>query len=85
MAISAEPDPAMVFDLINSFQRTAALKAAVELEVFSALGEGHSSAADLARRCGATATCAQKGRCGRAFDAEGSGAGKTCCGRAGKA
>jgi predicted O-methyltransferase YrrM len=54
MAISAEPDPAMVFDLINSFQRTAALKAAVELDLFSALGEGHSSVRDLARRCQAT-------------------------------
>jgi 2-polyprenyl-3-methyl-5-hydroxy-6-metoxy-1,4-benzoquinol methylase len=54
MVISAEPDPAMVFDLINSFHRTAALKAAVELGLFSALGERHSSVQDLAQRCNAT-------------------------------
>lgn len=50
---SASPNPSLVFELVNSFQRTAALRAAVELEVFAALGEGNHSLSDLARRCGA--------------------------------
>jgi 2-polyprenyl-3-methyl-5-hydroxy-6-metoxy-1,4-benzoquinol methylase len=54
MTVSSKPDPALVFDLINSFQKTAALRAAVELDLFTALGEGHNTVEDLARRCDAT-------------------------------
>ena len=39
---------------MNAFQRTAALRAAVELELFAALGEGHSTVSELARRCKGT-------------------------------
>jgi 2-polyprenyl-3-methyl-5-hydroxy-6-metoxy-1,4-benzoquinol methylase len=48
------PNPALVFETINAFQRTAALRAAVDLELFAAIGEGHSNVADLARRCACT-------------------------------
>ena len=46
------PSPVHLFETINSFQKTEALKAAVELEFFTAIAEGHATAADLAQRCG---------------------------------
>jgi 2-polyprenyl-3-methyl-5-hydroxy-6-metoxy-1,4-benzoquinol methylase len=54
MPIPIPPNPALVFDFINSYQRSAAIRAAVELDLFAALGEGLSSVSDLARRCGAS-------------------------------
>ena len=39
---------------MNAHQRTEALKTAVELEVFTAIGEGNTTAADLAKRCSAS-------------------------------
>lgn len=46
-----QPSPQLIFQTINSHQRTEALKAAVELEVFTAVGEGNTTAADIAKRC----------------------------------
>jgi 2-polyprenyl-3-methyl-5-hydroxy-6-metoxy-1,4-benzoquinol methylase len=54
MAASEGPNPALVFQLINAFQQTTALRAAVELELFSALEAKPLTAEELARRCGAT-------------------------------
>jgi 2-polyprenyl-3-methyl-5-hydroxy-6-metoxy-1,4-benzoquinol methylase len=54
MPVPEPPNPGLVFETMNAFQRTAALRAAVELDLFSALGEGCSSVADLAGRCQAT-------------------------------
>ena len=34
------PSPELFFDTMNAYQRTAALKAAIELDLFSAVGEG---------------------------------------------
>lgn len=48
----SEPNPGIVFDLINSHQRTAALRAAVELNVFGALGKEGATASAVAQRCG---------------------------------
>src|SRR4030095_433582 len=39
---------------INAHQQTEALKAAIELEVFTAIGAGNTSAADIAKRVGAS-------------------------------
>jgi len=39
---------------MNAHQRTEALKAAIELEVFTAIGEGNATAADIAKRCQAS-------------------------------
>ncbi len=47
------PSPAIFFDTVNAFQRTEALKAAVELDLFTHLAGGHRTAADLAAACGA--------------------------------
>src|SRR5258708_6699449 len=46
-----QPSPALFFETINSYQKTASLKAATELEVFTAVGEDNTTAQDLARRC----------------------------------
>jgi ubiquinone/menaquinone biosynthesis C-methylase UbiE len=46
-----QPSPQLFFQTINAHQRTEALKAAIELEVFTAIGEGNATAADIARRC----------------------------------
>ncbi len=48
------PNPGLFFDTINSYQRTAALKAAVELEVFTGIGEGKISSQALAERAKAS-------------------------------
>jgi len=50
----ASPNPGLVFDLMNSFHKTVALRAGVELGLFAALGEGLSAPEELARGCGAT-------------------------------
>jgi ubiquinone/menaquinone biosynthesis C-methylase UbiE len=46
-----QPSPQLFFQTINAHQRTEALKAAIELEVFTAIGEGNTTAAELAKRC----------------------------------
>lgn len=48
-----QPSPQLFFQTVNAHQRTEALKAAIELEVFTAIGEGNQTAADIARRTGA--------------------------------
>lgn len=52
--MSGGPSPALVFDTLFAYQRTAALRAAIELDLFRSLGEGPLDAAALARRCGAS-------------------------------
>lgn len=46
-----QPSPQLFFQTINAHQRTEALKAAIELEVFTAIGEGNTTAAEIANRC----------------------------------
>ncbi|MCM3904663.1 MAG: methyltransferase domain-containing protein [Pyrinomonadaceae bacterium] len=48
-----QPTPHLFFQTANAYQRTEALKAAVELEVFTAIGEGKTSALEIADRCSA--------------------------------
>lgn len=50
-ATSAQHSPELVFETLNAYQRTAALKAAIELDIFTAIGEGANSAAAIAKRC----------------------------------
>ena len=45
------PSPALFFETMNAHQRTAALKAAIQLEVFTAIGEGNATAPSIAARC----------------------------------
>jgi hypothetical protein len=46
-----QPSPQLFFQTINAYQRTEALKAAIELDVFTAIGEGNATTAELASRC----------------------------------
>jgi ubiquinone/menaquinone biosynthesis C-methylase UbiE len=49
-----QPSPQLFFQTINAHQRTEALKAAIELEVFTAIGEGNTTPAEIAKRCQAS-------------------------------
>jgi len=46
-----QPTPQLFFQTVNSYQRTEALKAAIELEVFTAIGEGNAAVPEIAKRC----------------------------------
>jgi ubiquinone/menaquinone biosynthesis C-methylase UbiE len=48
------PSPELIFDTINAYQRSAALKAAVEIDLFTAIGEGSETAPQIAGRCRAS-------------------------------
>lgn len=50
-ASSLQPTPERIFDITNAFQQSAALKAAIELDVFTAIAEGNVDSAGIARRC----------------------------------
>jgi ubiquinone/menaquinone biosynthesis C-methylase UbiE len=44
------PSPEIIFELINSYQKSAALKGAIDLELFTAIGEGNTTVKALAER-----------------------------------
>jgi len=46
-----QPTPQRFFDAVNAYQQTEALKAAIELEIFTAVAEGNTTPATLASRC----------------------------------
>ncbi|PYQ13529.1 MAG: methyltransferase type 12 [Acidobacteria bacterium] len=50
-----EPSPVLFWETVNAYQRTAALRAAIELGLFTAIGQGADMADSLAGRCGASA------------------------------
>jgi Dimerisation domain len=45
------PNPQLVWDMLNAYQRTVALCAAIDLDLFTAISEGANTASDLAKRC----------------------------------
>jgi ubiquinone/menaquinone biosynthesis C-methylase UbiE len=49
-----QPTPALLFDTFNAYQRTAAIKTGIDLEIFTAIGEGKTTAKDIAERSGAS-------------------------------
>ena len=51
------PSPQLLFDTINAYQRTGVLKAAIELELFTRIGEDAHSAASIAEAC----DCSERG------------------------
>lgn len=51
---SDQPTPRLLFQTLAAYQRTEGLKAAIELEIFTAIGEGHTTAAEIAVRCNAS-------------------------------
>lgn len=50
----ALPSPAIIFDMLQAHQRTAALKAAIDLGIFGAIGDGPGDVATVARHCSAS-------------------------------
>src|SRR5215218_8369389 len=53
-AQTQSPSPEHFFEAATSYQRSAALKAAVELELFTAVAEGNRDARSIAERCKAS-------------------------------
>ena len=51
---SDAPNPGLVFEMVQAHQRTAALKAAIELYVIRAVGKGPGDVASIARHCAAS-------------------------------
>lgn len=52
--VTQQPSPQLFFQTVNAHQRTEALKAAVELEIFTAIAEGNQTAADISKRVSAS-------------------------------
>jgi 2-polyprenyl-3-methyl-5-hydroxy-6-metoxy-1,4-benzoquinol methylase len=50
-ASQQQPNPERFFNAINAYEQTEAMKAAIELEVFTAIAEGNTTAAAIAKRC----------------------------------
>jgi hypothetical protein len=48
------PSPAIIFETLNAYQRTAALRAAIDLDFFTAIADGKKSAPEIASRTGAS-------------------------------
>jgi len=53
-AAEAPLTPVLVFEMLQAHQRTAALKAAIDLDVFRAVGDGPGDVASIARHCSAS-------------------------------
>jgi ubiquinone/menaquinone biosynthesis C-methylase UbiE len=51
--LAPPPTPERIFQTLTAYQQTAALKAAIELELFTAIAEGADTTAALAARTGA--------------------------------
>jgi len=51
---NAPLNPGLVFEMLSAHQRTAALKAAIDLDVFRAVGDGPGDVASIARDCAAS-------------------------------
>ena len=54
MTTSQPPSADVVFDTLFAYQRSAALKAALDLDLFSVIDDGANTAAAAADRCGAS-------------------------------
>src|SRR5580693_6636844 len=48
-----QPTPERFFDAVNAYEQTEAIKTAIELEIFTAIAEGNTTAAAIAKRCAA--------------------------------
>lgn len=53
-ATAEQVSPSLFFETISAYERTEALKAAIELELFTAIGGGAVTAHDAAKRCSAS-------------------------------
>jgi ubiquinone/menaquinone biosynthesis C-methylase UbiE len=51
---AGQPTPALLFDTINAHQRTEAIKAAIELNLFTTIAKGKTTALEIAEACQAS-------------------------------
>jgi hypothetical protein len=51
MPPTSMPSPERIFELLNAYQRTAALKAAIELDLFTPIADGKDTVAAIAEHC----------------------------------
>jgi len=49
--ITGQPDPVLLWDTFHAYQRTAALDAAIDLDLFTGIGEGRRTPSQLAEFC----------------------------------
>ena len=49
---TTQPSPELLFDTMTAYQRTGVLKAAIELDVFSKIGNGNQTPQAIAQSCG---------------------------------
>lgn len=49
-----QPTPALLFDTFNAYQRTQAIKTGIDLGIFTAIAEGHTTAKAIAEKCDAS-------------------------------
>lgn len=49
-----QPNPAAIFDALNAYQRSFALKAAIQLDIFTRIGRGVDTVGSLAKETGAS-------------------------------
>jgi hypothetical protein len=54
VAAQQQPTPERFLNAINAYEQTEAMKAAVELEIFTAIGEGNTTVATIAKWCKAS-------------------------------
>src|SRR5258706_13702345 len=47
-----KPNPQLFFETINAYQRTAALRSAIEVGLFAQIAKGHDTPQSLAQACG---------------------------------
>src|SRR4051812_22347046 len=52
--MSKPVSPDRVFEMIHGYQQSAAIKGAIDVDLFSAIGEGNTTPAALAKRCSAS-------------------------------
>lgn len=48
------PSPAAIFQSFSAYQHTAAMRAAIDLDLFTSIGQGAATPAELAKACGAS-------------------------------
>jgi ubiquinone/menaquinone biosynthesis C-methylase UbiE len=53
-AHAQQPSPALFFETVTAYQRSEAIRAAVELDLFTAIGEGNRTVPQIASRCKAS-------------------------------
>lgn len=65
-----QPTPERFFNALNAYAQTEAMRAAIELEIFTAIAEGNSTSATIARRCGAGARRTDGSECRQTVSSE---------------